>query len=623
MQVQKRIIYGTLFLASILLYLSFMSISLDDFDSFAFAQGINHWDKALLQVHPPGFPVYIFFGKILQVIVQDTGLALRLVSAICGAIGVCLVAWIGESLQEPKAGILAALLLIFMPGYWINSELALSDIPGMTFTLLATGFLIRSWNTDKHRDFIIGCFCAGLSLGVRPHNAIPIALAGIFALYQHRKEYKIIALAFIGGAIGLALWLIPVYSTFNGFEDYLNRINQHGEHIQSSDSLFRQAITLESLQLRIENFTQGWNQLLAGKDDQAFLAILILLLLGISRAPLRKKYGIFLLIWLIADGSKIFFFASLERPRLFLPALIPLMLLVALGYMNWRGRLKFLRFGVILLIGLFLWQSIPLIAILNQVAASPEQAAYYVLEYYPLDDEGALVVSQGSFEAAQYHLGIYPQLYTPYFDAETWSENIAYNQPKHLIVLDGDDIAPEIFDALTVELNYVTIDDRVFERSARVFPQHSTVRLQVFVQEKDLQAKQLRLPEDGRIWTGDANFSRFFGSGWYRTEDIANTSARWGTDIAIIRVALIPKDTQLSFIAAPYSTGQSVEIIVNEQSLGTVSLDTVWGESNITIPAETIQGHEITTIELHHALAEYPENHNRKLSAAYSLFKFE
>ena len=102
-------------------------------------------------------------------------------------------------------------------------------------------------------------------------------------------------------------------------------------------------------------------------------------------------------------------------------------------------------------------------------------------------------MSQGSFQSAQYHIGNYKQLYTPYFDAELWSNSIEFDQPDHLIILDGDDIAPEIFDALATTLNYVTIDDKTFERDPHVFPQHSTVRLQVMVQEKDLQPEQLNI----------------------------------------------------------------------------------------------------------------------------------
>ncbi len=630
---RKTILYSLLFFASFLLYLNFMSIGLDDFDSFAFAFALDRWDTALIEVHPPNFPIYIFMAKFVQIIVQDSRLALTLVSVIGGAIGIILTTLIPATHNHQHSGYIAGLLLIFLPGYWLNSELPLSDIPGITFALLSVFCLLNVRDLHDTRYFMLGCFFAGLSLGVRPHNSIPIIMSGVSALYNLRpidtRYLQKLALGILVGSLGIVIWLVPIYQTFDGYQGYsgldgyLQRLDNHRQHIQSADSLFKQELNKTNIAHRVNSYIDGWSHLLAGSDSDILLIIIGLMLVGIVKLPLKQRFTWFVLLWFLAEALKVFLLASLERPRLYLPALMPLVILVALGYSNWRNRFWFVRLGILGIITLSLWASLPIIQKLNQIPPPPEQATDYILNAYPLENGSALVVSQGSFQSAQYHLSDYKQLYTPYFDAEEWANNVSYDQPDYLIILDGDDIAPEVFTALTADLRYVTIDDRIFERDPRVFPQHSTVRLQVMVQEEDLQPEQLQLPESGLIATSNTEHSKYFSEEWYRIEDIGGTLARWSDQTPLLRISLPPQDTIMTFVATPYLGGQTVEVTVNDTLLDTIDINGVWESYQVTIPTDVIIDQDITNIALHHTIAEYPENHNRRLATAYRDFSFK
>src|SRR3954471_400111 len=80
-QVMQRLLLALL-LATTLFYVSFQSISFDDFDSGSFALALDKFDIGLQQPHPPGFPVYIATARALRSLTGDRRTALTLLSVI-------------------------------------------------------------------------------------------------------------------------------------------------------------------------------------------------------------------------------------------------------------------------------------------------------------------------------------------------------------------------------------------------------------------------------------------------------------------------------------------------------------------------------------------------------------
>lgn len=621
--------YIALALTAFMVYVSFMSIGLDYFDSHTFALVLDDPDMGLAEVHSFGFPIYLFIAKLIQLIVGDTGLALTLMSAISGALGIACVAKIGSLAAGRKAGFISAGLLLFLPGYWINSEVALSDIPGNSLTLLAVFLFLRAEKKRAALDFVAACFVTGLQLGVRPHNAIPIIIAAVWAIVKMRRfrqEYfQTMAQGLIAGILAISIWFIPILFAFDGIDGIVNHLASLREHVHASDSLFQTEINSDTLSLRVQAYLDGWLHLLAGGDARAFILIFMLLIVGLVKAPFKSQYTWLFIGWFVVEAAKIFLLASLARHRLFVPALAPLILLAGLGYARWRGRFRLLGSGAVLLIPVFLWQALPLVAGLTQIPPPPEQATSYILEHYP-QGEDALVVSQGSFRASQYHLKDYRKLYSIYLSPEKLAQIIATAQPKYVIVLDADNYAPALFAAINSGLDLVKIDDRLFERDTRIFPQHATVSLQVFAPAQNLKSDSVPLPgpelEPRQIEVGNPRDGMYFSNGWYATENIGGVYGRWADQSAFIRVRLEPRDTLMRFVASPLMGGQTVTISVNNEFVDTAALNVVWGDYEVLIPARAIQA-GINTISLEHARAEYPENHHRQLAAAYRFFYFD
>ncbi len=60
-----RRVLAALALIFALSHVPFLATSLEDIDSVNFALGVRDFDVAAHRPHPPGYPVYIFLGKIL------------------------------------------------------------------------------------------------------------------------------------------------------------------------------------------------------------------------------------------------------------------------------------------------------------------------------------------------------------------------------------------------------------------------------------------------------------------------------------------------------------------------------------------------------------------------------
>lgn len=629
MQRIRRHPYMMLALTAFMLYVSFMSIGLDYFDSHTFALVLDEPDIGLAEVHSFGFPIYLFSAKLIQLIVGDARLALTLMSAICGALGIACIAKIGSLAAGRKAGFIAAGLLLFLPGYWINSEVALSDIPGNSLTLLAVLLFLRATKKRTALDFVAACFVTGLQLGVRPHNAIPIVIAAVWTIAKMRPfsrvYFQTMAQGIIAGILAISIGFIPIIVAFDGLDGFVNHLVSLREHVHASDSLFQSEINRDTLAMRVHAYFDGWLHLLAGGDGRAFSLVFMLLIVGLIRVPIKSQYTWLFVVWFVVEAGKVFLLASLARHRLFLPALAPLILLVGLGYARWRGRFKLVGGGAILLIVAFHWQALPLVAGLTRIPPPPEQATSYILEHYP-QAEDALVVSQGSFRASQYHLNDYRLLYSLYISPDKLAQIIARDHPKYVIVLDADNYAPELFAALNADLGLVKVDDRLFVRDARIFPQHASVSLQVFAPAQSLKSDSAPLPglkpEPRQLAVGNPRDGMYFSNGWYAAENIGGVQGRWANQKAIIRLSLEPRDTVMRFVASPYMGGQRVAISVNNELVAAVAINVVWGDYEVLIPADAIQA-GINTISLDHAIADYPENHHRRLAAAYQFFYFD
>lgn len=140
------------------------------------------------------FPSLFSFLQSLSIrVLGRTTEALRLVSAIAGALTVGCVYLVGRRLFGPRAGTFAALILAALHFHIHFSRIGLNNIwDGLWFTL-GVGALCIGWEFNKHWGYLI----AGLALGfgqyfyVSSRGLFGVLLAGlVFALVSQRQRLK-------------------------------------------------------------------------------------------------------------------------------------------------------------------------------------------------------------------------------------------------------------------------------------------------------------------------------------------------------------------------------------------------------------------------------------------------
>jgi hypothetical protein len=247
----RRAVIFSIALLYLTAHLPLLAPSLEDIDSINFALGLRHFDPALHQPHPPGYPVYMLLGHISLPIVEMTGTtgvaaearALAIWSALGGA--ACLIAaWflfaaIGEHLPTISAWRLgvpewATLLLAASPDFWMTGLRPMSDMPGLALAVAAQSLLLMQRGpTERGGPFgsavTAGALLAGIATGIRVQSAVLTLPLLAFVLIDRPPRFVSTSLwrvkALAAFVIGCLAWGIPLLIVSGGVHAYIAALN--------------------------------------------------------------------------------------------------------------------------------------------------------------------------------------------------------------------------------------------------------------------------------------------------------------------------------------------------------------------------------------------------------------
>ncbi len=475
-----------IFAVTLAVYASTRSISLDDWDSVNFARAIEHFDIRLQQPHPPGYPAYVFIARLLNLLTNNYLTSLTLLSALCGAL--CVVAF--YALCSDFGFGWAALPLAAMPLFWLNSEMALSDIPGLLFPVTAVCLLCRAsrtravpaaWWQSRRFTLLAGCVLTGVGAGVRPQDAVvPFSVLAMFTLPRliRRRDASLPADLMLGGVgliAALLTWAVPFVRSFGGAQG-IEPIREQLAYVRASDSLFGEPLTRELVAQRLADFGSIFGRYFGGPYDAGLTAFWLLAaaLVVLALIAGRSRATALALSWLIPYWVVMLLVMQPGDPRKILPAVPPMFLL--LGAAALRARPLLSVTGPVIglaLTGFLASRAAPLIRVLDTSLTPPEQAVASVASRFSPED--TLILAGSSLNHLYYEVPDYTALAWDFIDDDELQRQLSSGQYRHVIVLDAE--------GATLPDGFEPVDVRVYERDPRVLPKASRVMVTVFEQE--------------------------------------------------------------------------------------------------------------------------------------------
>lgn len=282
----------------------------------------------------------------------QTVAAVRLFSALGGALTVVALFWLGRTLFNRLTGVLAAAYLAAAHYHIHMSRIALNNIWDGLFGTLAIAGLWYGWKTGRRAGFVL----CGLALGLGQYFYVTIRVVPVLflvwaavALWRQRETFRerlpgLVAVAYLGLVIVLPLGLYFA-GHLDEFRAPLNRVSIMGdwlEHEMSVSGRTRNEILVDQTVGGILGFTHEPLRLLYNPGSPLLLtAAATLFLLGVMWAILNfdLRYLLLLLPLLAAVAANTFSQDSPASQRYILA--VPLVaLLLAIPLVELVGWLR-------------------------------------------------------------------------------------------------------------------------------------------------------------------------------------------------------------------------------------------------------------------------------------------
>jgi len=247
-----RLILAALGCAFLLAHLRALPQTLEDIDSINFAMGVESFDVAKHQPHPPGYPIFIAMAKASTRAVavvapgwdrdRRAAVGLAVWNVIAGALGAWVIFefWMAAGLRAILAA-LAAFVAVSSPLFWLTASRPLTDTVGLVVALAVATLLLRgsaAFARDPAaglpRAWLWGAAAAGFSIGLRSQVIWltgGLLLMAVIDLMQRRHGGNVarnLALFIGAAAAGTLVWFVPLVWLTGGPSAYLKAVRSQG-----------------------------------------------------------------------------------------------------------------------------------------------------------------------------------------------------------------------------------------------------------------------------------------------------------------------------------------------------------------------------------------------------------
>lgn len=261
-------------------------------DNVNLALSLEKFDPRIHQPQPPGYPLFVLFGRMINVFFHNAERSFVVISLLVS--GLCLPAAfaLGKRMFSGWAGTAAVLLLLVNPVFW-HSSLDGPLRPNLAlFSLLTAYCCWRCWNGEK-RFALWGAVALGVGGGFRPDLVGFLFPLWLVSSWVGTKSWKVLfqSVCVLGGIA--AIWVGGLIVAMGGFQTFLKVMLDYTvdqskpESIIFGSSLFAWLKQINRLVI--------WN----GLAVVTWIWALPFYFRNRERLPVASAQGVFFFIWLV------------------------------------------------------------------------------------------------------------------------------------------------------------------------------------------------------------------------------------------------------------------------------------------------------------------------------------
>ena len=208
-------------LLTILTRVPFRSHRVFNWDAVNFVLALHDYDVRLHHPQPPGYPVFVAMGRVVQLVIPDANSALVAVAMLLSAGAIAALYLLGRTLFGQAAGIIAALYLLFSVTFWTNGAVALAYPSLALFTTLVALF---AWRCHQQGRAVAIWLPFALSIayaiggGFRPDLLLFLLPLWLFGYW--RLPMRTIIASGICVCMIVLLWFVPTIALSGGWSGY-------------------------------------------------------------------------------------------------------------------------------------------------------------------------------------------------------------------------------------------------------------------------------------------------------------------------------------------------------------------------------------------------------------------
>lgn len=231
------LIAGLLTIGTVLSRWPFQIDILNNHDAVNYALALGHFDMRLHQPQPPGYPLYILFGRAFDLFLHDHLAALVWLSTVSSGLGVLVIYLAGREMFGRRAGIVAALLVTTSSPIWFQGEIAAPYTTDLLASALVGWLCFRLANSPHRRTVWAAALALGLAGAFRLQTFVFLFPLFLYALRSRGWKTIVSATALAGGVFGA--FFVPAVMVSGGPAAFVESMRVTVPIFYSADALVK------------------------------------------------------------------------------------------------------------------------------------------------------------------------------------------------------------------------------------------------------------------------------------------------------------------------------------------------------------------------------------------------